>query len=157
VPVKLPKKLAGITTLCFVFNGKIHIKGFVFEKQSRAFDRLAAAENDGLYGDSFTVNGGAVEGIGNNVSILFKDMDFGGTGAGRVALRWRSRQEKNSVQFIFNHNDIDTKIMVELPRAQEYTEGIFDLQTIIKGGGDVKLLFLPGCALDLESVRFIGA
>lgn len=46
----LSKRLSGITSICFVLKQKIHIKGFSFERQSRAFEQNTAASCDHLYG-----------------------------------------------------------------------------------------------------------
>ncbi|HHU82412.1 MAG TPA: DUF4982 domain-containing protein, partial [Firmicutes bacterium] len=67
----LPKRLRGLTSLCFVTRQKMHIKGFSFAKPERAFMQIAAGDADQIYGDSYQVKGKAVEGIGNNVTLEF--------------------------------------------------------------------------------------
>ncbi len=52
---RLAKRLRGITSICFVLRQKVHLKGFAFERQNRAFQRNAAASCDRIYGDTFTV------------------------------------------------------------------------------------------------------
>jgi hypothetical protein len=42
----LVERLRGITSLCFVLQQKVHIKGFSFEKKNRAFAQNFAAECD---------------------------------------------------------------------------------------------------------------
>src|SRR5690606_34302222 len=87
---RLPERLRGVQTICFVFRRKVHIKGFVFARPDRAFSRLDAAAADSIYGDSFRLAGTTVEDIGNNVSIQFRGLDFGAAGADRVQICWRS-------------------------------------------------------------------
>ena len=55
---------------------KIHLKGFSFTRQSRAWLPQTASEADSVYGDSFTREGSSILGIGNNVSLVYENMDF---------------------------------------------------------------------------------
>lgn len=50
---RLSKRLRGITSICFVLNQKVHIKGFSFEKKNRAFEKNRVVESDQIYGDTF--------------------------------------------------------------------------------------------------------
>ena len=154
VTYTLPRRLRGVTALCLVFRQKVHIKGFRFTRRTKAFARLYAAENDGLYGDAFQVRGNRVEGIGNNVSVVYKDMDFGEAGASKVALRWRSRLPKNAVRFDFEGLSGTVSQMLDIPRADAYAEAVFDLPARVSGANTVTLVFLPGCEIDLEWVEF---
>ena len=152
----LPRRLRGVTTLCFCFRQKVHIKGFSFALHEKAFQCLVAGENDEAYGDSFTVTPeGAVEGIGNNVTLTFTGMDFGQSGAGRIALCWRSQLPRNSTQLVLSGGGQSTRQMLELPRADEYTRAEFDLSQSVTGEKTVSLIFLPGCNLDLHSIQFL--
>ena len=42
----LNRRLSGICSLCFRMHQKVHLRGFRFEKQSRAFISHSAAEAD---------------------------------------------------------------------------------------------------------------
>ena len=154
---KLPRRLKGVTTLCLVFHGKVHIKGFQFTRYQKAFRKLYAAECDVLYGDTYQVSGMAVEQIGNNVSLIYKDMDFGCKGAGKIRICWRSVLPCNSIQFVFTGEDgeEDIRRMIEVPASKDYRDEEFDLGSRIKGRKTVSLIFLPGCKLDLECIQFI--
>ena len=152
--VRLPRRITGIATLAFVFRQKVHIKGFQFVKYEKAFELLNAADNNGLYGDSFSVRGRAVEGIGNNVTLTWNDMDFGDGGTGRVALCWRSRREKNSIQFAFQ-GEQESRQMIEVGFAAEYIRQEFALPVRVAGLQTVSLIFLPGCELDLAQIQFL--
>ncbi|MFH1879418.1 MAG: glycoside hydrolase family 2 TIM barrel-domain containing protein, partial [Bacillota bacterium] len=92
----LPKRLKGVTTLCFVFRDKVHIKGFAFRKLVKAYQTLNAEDCDALYGDNYHISGGAIENIGNNVTIEYRNMDFGPGGAARLSVCWRSELAKNA-------------------------------------------------------------
>ena len=155
VTYKLPRRLRGVTDLCFVFRQKVHIKGFVFTKYQKAFQRLSATECDSIYGDSFKVKADTIENIGNNVSLVFENMDFGSQGAGGVALRWRSNLVRNPIQFVFACGAEEIKQMVEVDRADTYISRIFTLSERIRGKKRVSLVFLPGCSLDLAWLQFL--
>jgi len=154
VSYKLPRRLKGVTTLCLIFRDKVHIKGFEFTKPNKAFSKLYAAENDLIYGDNFTVNDRRVEGIGNNVSILFDDMDFGETGAREITLRWRSKLPENSVRIDFENPKGTTTQMLTLTGASEYTDITYPLREPLFGKGKLSFVFLPGCNLDIEYIEF---
>ncbi len=152
---RLPKRLCGVATLCFVFRQKVHIKGFQFIRLEKAFQRLHAAECDAVYGDSLTVNGTAIERIGNNVTLVYRNMDFGTEGASRVVLCWRSAQPKNSIQLLFADDHGERREMVEVRASEGYTHAAFSLSIAATGKKTVSLLFLPGCNLDLAWIEFI--
>ena len=72
----LPKRLTGMASFSIRVHRKMHIKGFSFARCDRAWTRLYAQDADEIYGDSFRRDGRAVRGIGNNVSLLYHDMEF---------------------------------------------------------------------------------
>jgi beta-galactosidase len=155
VNIKLPRRLRGVTSLCFVFRQKVHIKGFRFAKPEKAFRKINAAECANISGDSFTIREETVENIGNNVSIAFGNMDFGTKGAGRIEICWRSDIERNSIQVAFDDGNEIVRQMVAVDRADDYTSCVFDLGCRVFGEKAVSLIFLPGCRLDLAWIRFM--
>ena len=156
VTYKLPRRLRGVTTVCFVFRQKVHVKGFRFTKLEKAFQKLYATENNMIYGDSYTITEEAVEKIGNNVSLIYKNMDFGTAGTDKVELCWRSSQEKNSVQFVFSdENGEEIRKMIEVPQSENYQSAAFSFNQKIMGFKTLSLVFLPGCSIDLAWLQFI--
>lgn len=73
---KLPKRFKGLSTVSFIADHDINIKGFSFKKYERAYDENLAVDNDTLYGDTYTLGSDAITGIGNNVTLTYKNMDF---------------------------------------------------------------------------------
>jgi beta-galactosidase len=155
VTYKLPRRLKGVTTLCLVFRQKVHIKGFRFTKVEKAFQRLLASDCDTVYGDSYKATDDGIEGIGNNVTLVFERMDFGADGASQVALCWRSTCDKNAIQFVFEGEGGQIRKMVVVGQAGEYTSGVFPLGEAVAGMNTVSLVFLPGCDLDLRWIQFM--
>ena len=156
---KLPQRLKNIETVCFVFDKKVHIGGFKFTKLNKAFEKLNTADNDFIYGDSYTVKTRAIENIGNNVTIGFTDMDFGENGAESVEICYRCNR-KNSFQIITTDtaettdtDETNVSTMIEAEPVKEYTVSRFALSQTAKGKNTVSLVFLPGCDIDIEWIK----
>jgi len=151
---KLPRRMRNNETICFVFNGKVHIGGFIFTRQNKAYEKLNITDNDFIYGDSYSIKPHSIENIGNNVTIGFNDMDFGGDGAKTIEISQRCKQ-KNSFQIITSdENNTEVRTMIEVKPTKEYTEFSFDLAKTIIGKNKVSLVFLPGCDIDTEWIKF---
>jgi len=150
---KLPRRLRGLTSICFVTKAKIHIKGFSFARLNRAFARNAAADCDRIYGDAFEIRDGRVEGIGNNVSLEFDDMDFGEQGAKRLVICGRSPIDKNTVHIRFTGEGEASNQLVEFTHSEGYEERTFELERVA-GVQKVTFIFLPGSSFDFAWFRF---
>lgn len=150
---KLSKRLSGITSICFVLKQKIHIKGFSFERQSRAFEQNAAASCDHLYGDTFKIEGDRVEGIGNNVSLEFENMDFTAEGTSKLVIHGHSPIDKNTIHIRFAGEDGQSNQLVEFTKSEGYEERVFELERVT-GVQKVIFIFLPGSQFDFDWFRF---
>ncbi|WEK54372.1 MAG: glycoside hydrolase family 2 TIM barrel-domain containing protein [Candidatus Cohnella colombiensis] len=151
---RLPKRLKGVTSLSFVLRRKIHLKGFQFARVPKAYERLSALEHDQIYGDSFTIAEDAIENIGNNVSLVYRDMDFGETGSSKLVICGRSPLDRNTVHLLFSGPAGETKQMVEFEYSDGYVEREFELERVF-GPQTVTLMFLPGSRFDLKAFRFV--
>src|SRR5690625_5060720 len=100
---QLSKKLTGITSICFVLTDKVHIKGFSFEEQNQAFEINKAIDSDQMYGDTYEINDNCVEGIGNNVSFIYEELDFGPDGMNKLTIFGRSPIDKNTIHVRFSN------------------------------------------------------
>ncbi|PQP83266.1 glycoside hydrolase family 2 [Paenibacillus sp. PCH8] len=150
---QLSKRLRGITSICFVLKQKIHIKGFSFERQSRAFEQNAAASCNHLYGDTFQIEGDRVEGIGNNVSLEFDNMDFGVDGTSKLVIYGASPMDKNTIHIRFAGADGQSNQLVEFTQSAGYEERVFELEQV-SGVQKVIFIFLPGSQFDFGWFRF---
>lgn len=150
---KLSKRLKGIGTISFRVNKKIHIKGFSFTEYKKAWMRLYAGEADAVYGDSFQRVGSAVEGIGNNVSLVFTDMDFGEEAARRIVIKGRTPQGKNTIHVRFFNGQEESKQIVEFAGSNEYEEQSFAIEPM-RGKWEVTFVFLPGSCFDFAWFQF---
>jgi beta-galactosidase len=94
-----------------------------------------------------------VEGIGNNVSLEFENIDFTNKGAGRLIICGRSHIDKNTINIRFDNIDGGSIQMVEFPKSVKYRECVFDLERIT-GIQKVTFIFLPGSNFDFGWFRF---
>ena len=153
---KLPRRLISVTTLSLVFRQKVHIKGFTFLQYQKAFQKLKATEVTSVYGDCFDIREDTIENIGNNVSLVYENMDFGKLGASQIEICWRSQIVQNSIQLVFTDDgQREIKQMIEVASHEEYASAVFSLEESITGQNTLSLIFLPGCNIDIGWLRFI--
>ena len=155
---KLPRRLKGVTSIGFFLkNQKVHIKGFSFAKTEKAFGLLSAGECTRVYGDEFEKKGDLIEGIGNNVTMEFENMDFGAQGSSSVTICGFTPLEINTIHIRLKPEDggeVQAR-MVEFAGTgkEEYNEQTFTFQKLT-GKGRLDLIFLPGCQFNLKSIQF---
>lgn len=150
---KLKRFVKGITTISFRVHQKIHIKGFSFQKCEKAWFRLPAASADAIYGDSFHIAGTDVEEIGNNVSLIFTDMDFDKYGAGKLRIRGRAPKGNNTIHVRFFNGTTESKQIVEFIQCEDWEEQEFTLEPLA-GKWEVTFVFLPGSCFDFGWLQF---
>lgn len=150
---KLPRRLTGIKTLCIGARDRLNIQGFCFTRLEKAYTKLYATENTRIYGDSYAINGDAVEKIGNNVALEFEQMDFGEDGFSKLVICGRSHNDVNTVNIHFAGPDDDVIQKVEIPYSDDYMEHEFSLESA-GGMRKVSFMFLPGSSFDFKWFRF---
>ncbi|MFV0342143.1 MAG: glycoside hydrolase family 2 TIM barrel-domain containing protein [Anaerocolumna sp.] len=150
---KLPRKLTGLTSLYFVLNRKIHLKGFYFNKIEKAYTRLHALDYTHLYGDSYNITETALENIGNNVSIVFDQMDFGENGFTTLTIYGHSPIVQNTLQIRFQGGMGETLRILEFTYSDNYVAKTFELEPVL-GLQTVTFVFLPGSKFDLKWFQF---
>lgn len=148
---RLRRRLKGITSLCFVLENKVHIKGFSFTRKNRAFDMLMASECDKVYGDSFHRDGGWIREIGNNVTLEFYDMEFGREGTGKITICGSTSLEKNTIILRASCGEQEETRILEFKRGGG--EQSFEFERLC-GTCTVRLVFLPGSSFDFGWLRF---
>ncbi|WMJ89181.1 glycoside hydrolase family 2 TIM barrel-domain containing protein [Anaerocolumna sp. MB42-C2] len=152
---RLPKRLKGITAICIGIKDKLDIKGFNFTYYEKAFARLSAVEYNNIYGDCFTVTKEAIEKIGNNVAIDFKNMDFGDRGINKVVICGKSRTDRNTIHINFEGDESEERQSFEIPYSADYKEYEFRVNKVT-GNQKVSFLFLPGSSFDFKWFQFYG-
>ncbi len=150
---KLNKRLKGVTSISMVVESKIHIKGFSFERKEKSFERLVATDANHIYGDTFHINSDCVEGIGNNVSLEFENMNFGEKGFSKLTICGRCPIDKNTIHIRFHGESGDYNELAEFIHTSEYEEQTFYLSSVT-GMQTVTFIFLPGSNFDFKWFHF---
>lgn len=151
---RLSRRVKGISTISFLLRKKVHIKGFSFTRYEKAWMRLNAADASAVYGDSFRMTDGCVEEIGNNVSLEFKDMDFGERKAGKLVIFGRARKGSNTIHVRFFHGTEESKQIVEFPQSEDYISQEFTIEPVM-GNVTVTFVFMPGSCFDFSAFQFV--
>ena len=150
---RLPERLTGVRTICFRMKDKVHLKGFTFERQSRAFTSHAAAEADAIYGDSFIRDGSAIREIGNNVTLDFEDMEFDGTGRSMLEITGSTPLAMNTITVrMKGENGESVTGIAEFAGGGEKNQRF--AMHVPEGSCTVSFVFLPGSHFDFEGFRF---
>lgn len=151
---RLKKRLTGITSLVFLLRSKVHIKGFSFKKSEKAFEQLSVLACSRIYGDTYTLEEDGITGIGNNVTIVFDEMDFGTDGFKKLVLCGRSAIDKNTVHIRFNGAEGEIMQLAECNYSEQYEEYEIPLENVT-GPQSVSFIFLPGSNFDFKWFRFV--
>ncbi len=144
----LPHRIKGLSSISIRTQQKIHIKGFSFTKSEKAWTRLFAAESDGVYGDAFRMDGTAVRDIGNNVSLSFKEMDFGNRPLHGIRVCGSTPLAGNTIHVRFYDGVNEEKEILEYRGDGEAVQE-FPLKERT-GRWDLTFVFLPGSRFDFE-------
>lgn len=150
---RLPERLTGLHTLCFSLTEKVHLKGFSFTRQSRAWLPQRAADADAIYGDSFVRDGDAVRQIGNNVTLMFEQMDFGGCTHALLTLKGCTPLRENPITIRVQNEAGEMLTTLAQFSGCSAGEQTFPVE-VLPGMCSVSFVFLPGCQFDFEGFCF---
>jgi len=150
---RLPRRLTGLHTLCFTLTDKIHLKGFSFTRQSRAWLPLTSLEADSIYGDSFDRTDAGVMNIGNNVSLIYDNMDFGTATRATLVIDGCTPLAENPITIRFQNSDGDTLTTLAQFKGTERGTQVFEVD-VLPGVCSVSFVFLPGCQFDFYAFNF---
>lgn len=106
-----------------------------------------------LYGDSYERLDKVIAAIGNNVSLVFREMDFGTRGFRQLTVWGRTGLERNTIHICFRKDGQETRRSVEFARQEDWGPQTFPLEPVY-GMQEVTFLFLPGSRFDFESFQF---
>ena len=88
-------------------------------------------------------------GIGNNVTLTFRNMEFASGGTARLIIRGATPLEVNAIHV--KAGDMTT--MCDFVRSPEPGEQAFGVR-VPAGECEVSFVFLPGCRFDFYGFRF---
>src|SRR5699024_2681265 len=119
-------------------------------KQNRAFAYTRAVDADFIYGDAFDKTEEDVRNIGNNVSLIFEEMDFSDKEAVEIEIEGHSPIQKNTLHIRFEEKEgRHVNQLVEFTQTEESETKTFEL-TPLTGKGTVTFIFLPGSQFDFK-------
>ncbi|HON13904.1 MAG TPA: glycoside hydrolase family 2 TIM barrel-domain containing protein [Treponema sp.] len=154
----LNRRLRLLQSIYFVTTAKMHIKGFIFEKQNRAHTRIYANEYDELYGDQYILTDWGIKAIGNNVTIAFRNLHFDTKTFNTLRIYGRSLTEKNSIQIRFSGAGIEQVHLIDFEHSEQPIEKDFTLPLLSKNLQSQRLqvsfIFLPGSSFDFGWFQF---
>lgn len=149
----LSRRLFGVHTISIFFHLELVCHGFRFTQSPKAYGKLRALDADTIVGDTFTKTAEAVEGIGNNVNLDFKAMDFS-EGTGRLTICGKSNKPNNTINLkFFNADGSQGTQVIEFAHTDDYEERSFEIEKV-SDLNRVSFVFLPGCDFDFKWFRF---
>lgn len=149
----LPQRLTGVHTLCLSTTEKIHLKGFSFTRQSRAWLEQCALDADSVYGDSFERTEEGVTKIGNNVSLCFDNMDFEDVKKAVLTIEGCTQLAENPITVRFQNEAGESLTTLAQFKGNDRGWQAFELD-VLSGICSVTFVFLPGCQFDFFRFRF---
>lgn len=152
-PFRLNRRLFGVHTISIWVEIELVWHGFRFTEDLKAFGKLRALDADTVVGDTFKKTAEAVEGIGNNVNLDFKNMDFGDKAATKLTICGKSNKPNNSINLKWFGADGNSTQVIEFAHTDTYEEKTFDIEAL-KGKGQISFVFLPGCDFDFKWYKF---
>lgn len=151
---RLSERIKGIHRISIESEDNFQLNSFSFVPVLHGFDRINAADYDEIFGDSYKVDGTAVTGIGNNVSIIYRRLNMGAQSADKIKICGRTANTKDSIRLKIDCAGTERTELIEFEESAAYVEREFNIAPV---GGEitVTLLYLPGCNFDLEWFRFL--
>ncbi len=153
--IKLDEKITGKTGICLVFDRKVHIRDFSFANTTDASQWIKAGDADELYGDHFKRKGDSITEIGNNTSIGYQELYLNEPGTAKLEIHYESAQANNPVQLQIHGENGEQRSMLNLSGQTEGGKRVFELSDAVHGKFSLRMIFLPGCQVDLHGFRFL--
>lgn len=153
--IQLSKRMQGVSCLSLVFERKVHLRGFVFHNEADATKWVKASFKSELYGDNYTLTEDSITGIGNNTTVGFTGLRLPES-ASKIEIRYDSDNQDNPAQLQINHDKGQTRLALNLKGPTKGNTQVFELPESIFGAINLRLIFLPGCKLDLHAFRFLS-
>ena len=150
----ISRRLFGMHSITINLLGNLLLHGFYFDQTPKAFSQLRALDANLIAGDSFKKTDDAVEGIGNNVTLDFNDMDFGEKSATSITICGKSNTDNNTINIkFFDSNNSSSTVIIEFEHTDEYEEKTFDIKPV-SGKKKISFIFLPGSNFDFKWFKF---
>ena len=154
VTCTLNQLFKGIQTITFVLRQKVHIKGFSFVPETRAFTPIQVVDNDYIYGDQYQLLPDKIAGIGNNVILGFANFDFGNESVDGISILGNAPTTKNSIQLKISEGEQTEVFLLDFEQSAEVQAKEFALPTF-SGKKKLEFVFLPGANFNFVSFQML--
>ncbi len=148
----LSARLFGKKNISFMFDSQVCFEGFDFMQSKKAFSKLKALDASSITGDSFTRTKSCVKNIGNNVSLEFSNMDFGGQKAEKITICGNSPIQ-NNIELVITDESKSIRTSLHFQKTKGTESQSFDIESL-SGKTTVSFIFLPGSNFDFEWFKF---
>ncbi len=146
---QLTERITGIRTIGIASKGNFQLKTIRFEPTLHGLQKIAAADCDEIYGDSYVITDNRVEKIGNNVTLHFKDLNFGTNTVNLLTVCGKTRLENCSIQVKVTSGNNEFTELIEFTGNDAYTEQKFEISPI-DTYSEIRFIFLPGSQFDFS-------
>jgi len=114
---------------------------------------LSTLQADEVYGDSFTRMAEGVFGIGNNVSLVYENMDFGDAKKALLTIDGCTPLSENPVTIRCQNEAGETVTALAQFKGTVRGKQTFPVE-VLQGVCKVSFVFLPGCQFDFYGFKF---
>lgn len=149
----LAHKVKGIKRISVVSQDNFQFKSFIFNPIYHGLEKIPAVEYDEIFGDSYVIKDGNVENIGNNVTLHYRDMNFGNTLVTKLIICGRSELENNSIHVKFEQEEKSHTELIEFAGSSEFVIREYQIEAI-DANAAVRFVFLPGSQFDFSWFQF---
>ncbi len=146
---RLSETLCGVHDLAFKFSESLRFEGFGFKKPEAVGRFIPACRRARVFGDSFREQDSAILGIGNNVTVVFEDIELSRK-AEFIEISGMTRNAAESVRIVVKSEAGENVYTVEFDGKEGQSRQKFGISA--EGRTEITLLFLPGCDFDLDGI-----
>lgn len=151
---ELKQALSKVQQIYIKTYDKMHIKGLLFHKAIHVNKAINITEASFVYGDSFNQLADRIEGIGNNVSIVFEKLQLGEQPIQALQIKGSTPNRVNTILLKFQTDAGLLEHSVEFQQSDDYVLQEFDMPHW-QGDGELTFVFLPGSHFNFESIEFV--
>lgn len=149
----LSQRVCGVKKISIISRDNFQFKSFHFTPIYHGLELIKAVDYDEIFGDSYEVSDEVVTNIGNNATLLYKNMNFGETVVTKLIVCGRSALENNSIHVKVDKKGTSTYELIEFAGSKSYMEREYAIEPL-RGEVEIRFVFLPGSKFDFAWFQF---
>lgn len=150
---RLEERICGVRKIGIASTDNFQLKSLVFTPFAHGLEKIYAKNFDEIFGDSYQIEEDAVRNIGNNVTLAYHNMNFGGKPVTKLVICGRSDLEINSIHLKVVTAENSTYELLEFEKSENYLEREYDIAPITEDA-EIRFVFLPGSQFDFAWFMF---